>query len=64
MKHGYSPAMKYIERTHGVCLRFLAERFIEDQCHLFWCQELIFGGVHTVFDAESGYDSPGSWREI
>ena len=36
MKHGYSPAMKYIERTHGVCLRFLAERFIEDQCHLYY----------------------------
>jgi hypothetical protein len=36
MKHGHSPAMKYLERTHGVCLLFLAERFIEKQCHLFY----------------------------
>jgi hypothetical protein len=36
MKHGYSPAMKHLERTHGVCLRWLAERFLEPQCHLFY----------------------------
>ncbi len=36
MKHGYSPAMKHLERTHGLCLRWLAERFLEPQCHLFY----------------------------
>ncbi len=29
-----------------------------------WSQKLILGGFCTVFDAESGYDSPGAWREI
>ena len=28
------------------------------------CRELIFGVSYTAFDAESGYDSPGAWREI
>ena len=29
MRSGYSPTMRHIERTHGVCLRWLAERFAE-----------------------------------
>ena len=29
MKQGYSAAMRHLERTHGVCLRWLAERFHE-----------------------------------
>ena len=24
----------------------------------------MFGGFYTVFDTDSGYDSPGAWREI
>ena len=27
MRHSYSPALRHIKRTHGVCLRWLAERF-------------------------------------
>jgi hypothetical protein len=27
MRNGYSPALRHIKRTHGVCLRWLCERF-------------------------------------
>jgi len=27
MENGYSPALRHLSRTHGVCLRWLAERF-------------------------------------
>ena len=30
MKHGASPTMRHLKRTHGVCLRWLAERFKHD----------------------------------
>ena len=36
MRHGYSPALRHIKRTHGVCLRWLAERFTTTSCSLFY----------------------------
>ena len=36
MRHGFSPAMRRIKRTHGVCLRWLAERFRNPGCRLFY----------------------------
>ena len=36
MRHGYSPALRHIKRTHGVCLRWLAERFRDLRCNLFY----------------------------
>ena len=36
IKSGYSPAMRHIKRTHGVCLRWLAERFVDRSCHLYY----------------------------
>ncbi len=57
MKHGYSPAMKHIERTHGVCLRWLAERFIEPQCHLFYERTaLMAADIYT-----KAFTTPSEW---
>ena len=36
MKYGYSPSMRHLKRTHGVCLRWLAERFATTSCDLFY----------------------------
>ena len=36
MRHGFSPAMRHLKRTHGVCLRWLAERFRDSGCNLFY----------------------------
>ena len=36
MRRGYSPALRHIRRTHGVCLRWLAERFAQDAHDLFY----------------------------
>ena len=36
MRHGHSPAMRHLSRTHGVCLRWLAERFRTDECVLLY----------------------------
>ena len=36
MRAGYSPAMRHIGRTHGVCLRWLAQRFKETSTHLYY----------------------------
>ena len=36
MKHGASPTMRHLKRTHGVCLRWLAERFKHDCYELFY----------------------------
>ena len=35
MRHGYSPAPRHIKRKHGVCLRWLAERFRDPQYKAF-----------------------------
>ncbi len=57
MKHGYSPAMKHLERTHGVCLRWLAERFIEPQCHLFYERTaLMAADIYT-----KAFSTPHEW---
>ena len=36
MRCGYSAAMRHLGRTHGVCLRWLAERFHEAQYKLYY----------------------------
>ena len=36
MRYGYSPAMRHLGRTHGVCLRWLSERFKESQTNLYY----------------------------
>ena len=36
IKSGYSPAMRHIKRTHGVCLRWLTEPFAAPGCNLFY----------------------------
>ena len=36
MRHGYSPALRHVKRTHGVCIRWLAERFREPDYNLFY----------------------------
>jgi hypothetical protein len=57
MKHGYSPAMRYLERTHGVCLRWCAERFTEDQCHLFYERTaLMAADIYT-----KAFTTPSEW---
>ena len=57
MKHGYSPAMKHLERTHGVCLRWLAERFTEEQCHLFYERTaLMAADIYT-----KAFTTPSEW---
>ena len=35
-RHGYSPALRHIRRAHGVCLRWLAERFAHEYRNLFY----------------------------
>ena len=36
IRNGYSPAMRHIKRTHGVCLRWLAEVFSKTDTDLFY----------------------------
>ena len=36
MRYGYSPALRHISRTHGVCIRWLAERFKEPAYQLYY----------------------------
>ena len=36
LKSGYSGAMRHLERTHGVCLRFLAERFRSPHFRIYY----------------------------
>ena len=36
MRHGYSPALRHIGRTHGVCIRWLAKRFNSPTYNLFY----------------------------
>ena len=36
MRCGYSAAMRHLRRTHGVCLRWLAERFQEKNYKLYY----------------------------
>ena len=36
IKAGYSPALRHVKRTHGVCIRWLAERFRYPDYHLFY----------------------------
>jgi hypothetical protein len=36
MRNGYSPALRHIKRTHGVCLRWLCERFSGEGFKLYY----------------------------
>ena len=36
MRHGYSPALRHVGRTHGVCIRWLYERFKESAYRLYY----------------------------
>ena len=48
LKTGYSAAMRHIERTHGVCLRFLAERFTSPAFHVFYERSVLMSAdVYT-----------------
>ena len=36
MRYGYSPAMRHLGRTHGVCIRWLSERFKQESYRLYY----------------------------
>ena len=36
MRNGYTPALRHVKRTHGVCIRWLAERFKGNAFDLFY----------------------------
>ena len=38
MHNGYSPALRHIKRTHGLCLRWLCERFSGEGFKLYYEQ--------------------------
>ena len=60
MKTGYSPTMKYLGRTHGVCLRWLAERFRDPLTHLFYERSALQAAdVYT-----KAFTVPAEWDRV
>ena len=60
IKSGYSPAMCHIKRTHGVCLRWLAERFTESFCNLYYKHsELQVADIYT-----KAFSVPAEWDRV
>jgi len=57
MQQGYSNTMRHLERTHGVCLRALAERFHEPFYHLVYERSALQSGdIYT-----KGFTNAAEW---
>ena len=60
MRTGYSPAMRHIKRTHGVCLRWLAERFARPGVKLYYERSVLQAAdVYT-----KGFTVPAEWDRV
>ena len=58
LKSGYSATMRHIERTHGVCLRFLAEVFRGKHFRIFYERSALEAGdIYT----KAFSDTAGWW---
>ena len=60
MRTGHSPALRNIKRTHGVCLRWLAERFAQPDVKLYYERSVLQAAdVYT-----KGFTVPAEWDRV
>ena len=60
MRNGYSPALRHVKRTHGVCIRWLAERFSNPLYHLFYERSALQAAdIYT-----KGFTVPSEWDRV
>ena len=60
MRNGYSPALRHVKRTHGVCIRWLAERFANPLYHLFYERSALQAAdIYT-----KGFTVPSEWDRV
>ena len=60
MTQGYSQTMRHLERTHGVCLRSLAERFNDGTFELVYERSALQAGdIYT-----KGFTNGSDWARV
>ena len=60
MRSGCSPALRHVKRTHGVCVRWLAERFSNPLYRLFYERSALQAAdIYT-----KGFTIPSEWDRV
>ena len=60
MRHGYSPNLRHVKRTHGVCIRWLSHQFRRESWQLLYERSALQAA--DVFT--KAFTVPGEWDRV